>query len=233
MAAKVRRSVAALCSGHMGRLCTLALICGLAACGGEEREEPTPVMGRDCAALRQAARRAAACDAALGDLAEAMAKDHDEQRCSRAARRLLAGPKMMPPRIHSMHEPAERGGAAPLSEAERTALLSLSIPAEVLLVPDLPRAPGMPPTSADLESVPLDVDDRGRLHGYVAAGPHTLRLRHAGEETTYCVDLDPCDRLAITSHGAKLAAHPRVRVGACGTNVPEPTDTVARARRPL
>jgi hypothetical protein len=188
------------------------------------------MMGPDCAALRQAARRAAACDGALADLAEAMADDHDEHRCSRTARRLLAGPKQRTPRIRSVFEPEEPERAAPLSEAERAALLSLSIPAEVLLVPDLPRAPGMPPTSADLEDVPLDADDRGRLHGYVAAGPHTLRLRHAGEETMYCIDLDPCDHLAITSHGAKLAAHPRVRAGPCGTGGPEPAEAVAQAR---
>jgi hypothetical protein len=217
----------------MGRLCTLALLGGLAACGSPAREEPTPIMGPDCAALRQAARRAAACDPALADLAEAMADDHDEPRCSRAARRLLAAPETQTPRIHSLFEPVEHERAAPLSEAERGALLSLSIPAEVLIVPDLPRAPGLPLTSADLEDVPLDADERGRLHGYVAAGTHTLRLRHAGEETTYCVDLDPCDRLAITAHGAKLAAHPRVRVGACGTSASAPTGTVARARERL
>jgi len=162
-----------------------------------------------------------------------MAKDHEERRCSRVARRLLAGPRTIAPRIGSLFEPVEPENVAPLTGAERAALLSLSIPAEVLLVPDLPRAPGLPPTSADLGDVPLDADERGRLHGHVAAGAHTLHLRHAGEESTYCIDVDPCDRLAITSHGAKLAAHPRVRTGACDSSPSEPTGTVARAHNRL
>lgn len=214
----------------MAGLRTLALVLGLLACQGGPRDEPPPAMGPDCAALRQAARRAAACDAALADLAAALAADHDELRCSRAGRRLIAGPRPPTTGIRSIFEPSERENAAPLTEAERAALLSLSLPAELLVVPDLPRAPGMPPTSADLEEIPLDTDGRGRLHTYLGAGAHTLRIRHAGEETTYCIDLDPCDRLSVTAHGAKLAAHPRVRAGPCSASDAKQAEAVAQAR---
>ena len=65
------------------------------------------------------------------------------------------------------------------------------------------------------DEVPLDPDVHGRLQGHLPPGVADLRLRHAGRETAYCVELRPCTTLRVTAHGDKLARHPDVRAGPC------------------
>ena len=46
-------------------------------------------------------------------------------------------------------------------------------------------------------------------------GVHELRLRHAGNERTYCLTLRECDLVILRAHGATLAAHESVTQGSC------------------
>src|SRR5690606_15179497 len=101
----------------------------------------------------------------------------------------------------------------PLRDDELEALASLVHPASVVLTSDLPPEPGIPPTSASLDGLALDADGSGRLWADVAPGLRSLEIRHAGEQTTYCIELRPCETLAVTAHGAKLARHPDVMPG--------------------
>ena len=103
----------------------------------------------------------------------------------------------------------------PLSAEELAGLTASARPAQLRITPDVASGPGVPPTSAELEDLPLDPDGDGRLHVHHPPGVATLQIRHAGRESTYCVELRACETLQLTAHGDKLARHPSVRKGPC------------------
>jgi hypothetical protein len=170
-----------------------------------------------CDALGRVARQAAACDAALGPLADALEQQPDELACRVAARRVLTGPRDEPPRVRSVWTIDPLPDTSPLTPEEIASLADATWPAELIVVPDIAPAPGVPTTSAHLEDGSLESDGEGRLHGHVPPGASTLRLRHAGRESSYCVELRSCETLRVTAHGDKLARHPDVTAGSCRT----------------
>jgi hypothetical protein len=187
------------------------LLVGAPACS---REPSAAELGRDCGALQAAAGAAAACDPALAQLAVALAERPDEAACRAAVRTLLA-PPAAEPAIRSALATPPLVDASPLRDDELAALADLPRPAELVLVPDVKAAPGIPPTSAELDGAALEPDELGRLRVLVAPGARTLRLRHAGRESTWCVALDPCATTGLVAHGDKLARHPALRPGPC------------------
>lgn len=186
-------------------------IASVAACGDTDLGSAAPA----CDALVRIARQSAACDPALASLAEALAEQPDELECRVAVRRVLIGPEREPARVRSVWTPAQGPEAAPLSPEELESISQPSWPAELVVVPDIAPGPGVPPTVVVLDEVPLDPDVHGRLQGHLPPGVADLRLRHAGRETAYCVELRPCTTLRVTAHGDKLARHPDVRAGPC------------------
>src|SRR5262245_47496711 len=91
----------------------LALACGA--------RHDAPEIGHDCAALQTAARAGAACDPALGVLADALAERPDETACRAAVRELLAAPVPEPAIRSALVAPRPRD-VGPLSEDELAAL---------------------------------------------------------------------------------------------------------------
>lgn len=67
----------------------------------------------------------------------------------------------------------------------------------------------------------FDRDAQGVLTSYFEPGSHEVRLRHAGQETRYCLAVEACDRVDVVAHGARLAPDERMREGAC-TAMEEP-----------
>ena len=193
------------------RICLGAL--ARAACGREA--SVVEAVGPDCGALIAASERALACDPQLAGLALALRAAPDERRCRAAARQLLAPPRAEAPRIVSVYEPATPADAGPLSAAERAALLEITLPGTLRLLPDVAPGPGVPVTTAELGVTPLETDAAGRLHTTRAPGEHTLTLRHMHATSRVCVTLRACETVALTTHGAELAPHPSLRTGAC------------------
>ena len=188
-------------------------IAGLGACG---TVDPPTEVGPACAALLEAAERAKACDPALGHLARRIDDAPDESSCRVAARSLLAGtPPDREPRLRSVYETAPPQQDAPLSAKELRALADLPLPAQLEVAPDLRPGPGVPPTTVDLDEMTLRVDADGAIRGDVAPGARTLRLRHAGREALYCLELRACEATRIVAHGARLAKHPQLKPGPC------------------
>lgn len=181
------------------------------------RDEPdTPELGPDCAALIQAASRAQGCDPSLAPLAESIEREPDEDTCRSAVRALLQPTDAANPGLRSVHARSDRRSTRPLEPAELERLHALPRPATVLIEPDIsPEQPGILPTRATLDTVPLDAGEAGRLSLHVTPGARTLQLEHGGEESLYCLELRPCETLQVTAHGAKLARHPDVRPGRC------------------
>jgi hypothetical protein len=184
----------------------------LLGCSGSETT--VAEVGRDCGALQVAARAGAACDPALAVLADALAKGPDEARCRAAVRTLLAAPAPEPA-IRSALATAPTVDVGPLRDDELDALADLPRPAELVLTPDVKVEPGIPPTSAELDGAALEPDEVGRLRVRVAPGARTLRLRHAGRESSWCIALEPCATTSLVAHGDKLARHPALRPGPC------------------
>ena len=189
------------------------LVLVLAACGREA--SVAVVVGEDCAALIAARERALACDPALAGLVDELRARPDERRCRAAARLLLAPSVPEAPRIVSVYEPATPPDGGPLSAEERAALLAVRLPGTLRVTPDLAPGPGVPATTAVLGGTPLTRGSDGRLHATRAPGEHTLALRHANGESRSCVTLRACETVALTAHGAELAPHSSLRVGAC------------------
>lgn len=161
--------------------------------------------------------RAQDCDPALGTLVNMLSRDPDEVRCRVAARRILHDAAVVEPRVRSVWTRDPELDTSPLSRQELASLASMPRPSELLLTPDVAPAPGIPPTSGEVEQVELDHDSRGRLHAHLPPGPGTLRLRHAGRESVYCLELRPCVTLDLTTHGDKLSRHPDVHTGPCSS----------------
>jgi hypothetical protein len=193
------------------RLLVASALAGCAAPPPDAAAAPGP----DCAALLAAGERARACDPAISALLAELAARPDDRRCRAAARQLLAPAPAGPGRVVSVYERPPDRGAAPLDPGETAALADLPLPGALVLAPDLPPGPGVPETSASLAGEPLQVGEDGRLRGHRAPGPHALELRHAGEETRWCVTLRACESVELTAHGATLAPHPAVRAGGC------------------
>lgn len=193
----------------------LALLFALGACGAGDPKGVT--VGPACTALLSAARRAASCDPTLRSLADGIEEAPDETECRVAARALLARHPSVDelPRLRSVHEPSEAPDASALSAEERRALADLPLPAEVRVAPDLRPGPGVPPTTADIDRAPLVRDPDGVLRAFAEPGARTLRLRHAGRESVYCLELHACETTRVTAHGARLARSPAVRPGPC------------------
>lgn len=192
----------------------LALAIGSSlSCGAASPASSQP--GPACAALLEAARRAEGCDPSLTTLAERITAEPDEAGCRAAARALIATPVDVAPRLRSLGEPAPSPDLSPLSSSERRALLDLPLPARVELQPDLRPGPGVPPTKVDVEGTLLRANEAGVLRGDASPGARTLRLRHAGRESVYCLELRACETLRAATHGARLARHPQVRPGPC------------------
>jgi hypothetical protein len=168
-----------------------------------------------CDALVRVARQSAACEAALEPLAAAVEKQRDELACRLAVRRVLEGPQPAPVRVRSVWTADSQPDASPLTAQELASFTESARPAQLLVTPDIAPAPGVPPTSAQLDEMALDPDEEGRLHGHLAPGVATLILRHAGRRSVYCIELRPCETLRVTSHGDKLARHPDVSAGPC------------------
>jgi len=167
----------------------------------------------DCAVLVDAARRAAGCDPALAPLADAIEREPDTRRCRTEARRLLSPEP--PPEVESLYAPAWPEVRTPLSEAERSALSSLPLPATLRVRPDLTPAPGRPLTSARLDGRPLSRAEDGTITAYVAPGRYELELHHADDTRTHCVTLPACGTVRLTAHGAQVAKHEAITPGAC------------------
>lgn len=194
----------------------LAALATLTALGCEA---PTPAVpatpGPDCAALLAVGDRASGCDPRLEPLLAELRRDPEELRCRGAARQLLELPAPARGRVVSVYEPAPAPDLAPLSPAERAALLALPLPGTLTLTPDLAPGPGVPNTTATVDGLALLRDAGGRLSGTWAPGRHLLQVRHADRETRACLTLRACEEVAVTAHGASLAAHPAVRPGPC------------------
>lgn len=195
------------------RAVVLASIVLVAACDAEEA--PPRTIGPDCTAVVAAARRAAACDPALGGLASRVEQESDERTCRDAARRLLDPLPDAEPRIRSVFESSPEPRTEPLTEEEHARLEELPLPAFVVITPDVAPAPGVAATAALIGELQLPADAGGRLRTGVAPGARSLRLEHAGQTAEYCVELKPCETLSATAHGAKLARHPGIRPGPC------------------
>jgi hypothetical protein len=194
-----------------GRRCSVAVVTATVLLSGCRDAPAAPA----CEALVRVARQSAACDAALEPLAQAVQREPDELACRLAVRRVLAGPQARPLRVRSVWAPDPAEDSSPLSSEEIASLSASTWPAQLLVVPDIPPGPGVPPTSGQLDETALDPDEHGRLHGHLPPGPTTLLLRHAGREAVYCVELRSCETLRITAHGDRLARHPDVRPGPC------------------
>lgn len=186
---------------------------GLIGCGSPGGA--TPVAGPACVALRQAAQRAARCDDVLPGLADAMDREADEGQCIVAARALLAPARPLTAPLRSVYDHPHAQSPVPLSAPELAALASLALPATLVLSPDVGNVPGIPPTLASVDGLALDHNRRGQLATDVAAGAHTVHLRHAGKDTVWCVQLAACQTLEVVAHGAQLAHDPQVAPGEC------------------
>ena len=184
------------------------------SCGGDAPTS-SPERGPACEALLRAAERAGACDETLQTLAQAIERKPEEHACIEAVRTVLGTQPPSEPRVRSVYEPQPDLAATPLSEEELGAVAALRLPATVVITPDVGPVPGIPPTSAWIDERRLDADPNGRLATSVEAGPHTLRLRHAGRESSWCVDLFACKTVELIAHGGELAREPEVRPGAC------------------
>jgi hypothetical protein len=192
-----------------------AIAIAIVACKDGAVEAATP--GPACTALLEAARRAETCDPTLGDLAARIEAAPEESQCSIAARALLddePGVEELP-RLRSVHDPRPMPDDSALTLDERRALAELPLPAELRVVPDLRPGPGVPPTTADIDRLPLSREADGVLRGFAAPGARTLRLRHAGIESVYCLELHACETTSVTAHGARLARSAASRPGPC------------------
>ena len=186
----------------------------IAACGSTPPPDDAKTVGADCTALIETARRAAGCDPQLVRLAEELERSPDELACRRQARRLLS-PREPSSRIHSVHDGTADPPPAPLTEAERSALGQLALPAILVISPDVPRQPGIPETKVQIDGEPVIPDHDGRFLAYLVPGTHSLQVKHADATQDSCVQVDTCDRIEVTAHGSKLAPHERVSPGAC------------------
>jgi hypothetical protein len=197
------------------RLAAIAVAFVTGGCATDTHEAAPP--GPACTALLEAARRAQACDPTLGALADRLEAQPEEAECRVAARALLGRPPAADdlPRLRSVHDPGPTPDASALTADERLALAGLPLPAEVAVAPDLRPGPGVPPTTADIDATPLARDPDGVLRGFAAPGPRTLRLRHAGRESVYCLELQACQTTRVTAHGARLARSTAARPGPC------------------
>ena len=194
----------------------LVAVGALIAAGCADPVAVEPSLGPACAALRRAATRSAACDPQLHELLARLVAEPIEVECIVAVRAAIGTHVPEPPRLRSVYEGEPPRDLSPLSERELAALESLQSPASLVVTPDVGRVPGIPPTSASIEGLGLDVDADGRLTASVEPGAHTLRLRHAGRESHWCVELQACQVVEVTAHASQLATHPGVRAGACG-----------------
>jgi len=196
--------------GYFGLIVAL----GSAACGDGS---PPVQRGPACEALLRAAQRGGKCDETLQTLAHAIEGEPKERSCIEAVRTVLGSTKPAEPRVRSVYEPPPDLADEPLTESELSALASLRLPASMVISPDVGNVPGIPPTSAWIDERRLDADPDGRLAASVEAGAHTVRLRHAGRESSWCVELAACETLELVAHGGELAREPRVRPGACAS----------------
>jgi hypothetical protein len=186
----------------------------MTACGPAAPTEQGEVIGADCTALVDAARRAASCDPELVRLADELERSPDELVCRRQARRLLTPPEPSS-RVHSVYDGSADSPPQPLSETERAALRQLALPAILVISPDVPRQPGIPPTTIEIDGNPVIPDRDGRFFAYLVPGTHTLNVKHSDAEQDACLDIETCDRVELIAHGSKLASHERVSPGAC------------------
>jgi hypothetical protein len=203
------------------------LVC-LFVTGACQRTTPPPVPGPDCRALADAARRATGCDDRLPVLITAIEAAPDEAECRRGARLLLEGSPPTGAGLRSLYEPVLDPREHPLTDSERRSLAHLPLPAEVTIRPDLHPGPGVPPTTASLDSRELDTMENGLLRAHVGPGLHELHLRHAGERAEYCLRLDACDHVGLVAHGQHLAPHDAASAGPCTT-----ATTLRTAQAPL
>lgn len=169
-------------------------------------------IGPDCRALLDAAERAKACDPALAAAAESLAQQPDEAACQDAARAIL-DPEPTDRGVRSRFDVGRTRGR--LSDLERAAVVSLPLPATLLLRPDLAPEPGRPKTSVALDGQLLVADEDGSVRFVGAPGGRTITLRHAGQERDFCVLLTSCNELSLVTHGSGLPHHPAVRAGPC------------------
>jgi hypothetical protein len=184
---------------------------GLLACRSQEES----ALGRDCAALIEAARHAEACDPKLAETVAQLRREPDEKRCRVAVRTMLHLDPPEPPALRSVHAEDPVEPSEPLSPDELGQLRDLSLPATLILIPDVPPGPGVTRTRASIDGVDLVADEAGRLVTTISPGARTLQLHHGSATTTYCLELRACESLSVKAHGSRLARHPDVRPGAC------------------
>lgn len=177
------------------------------------QEEPRDT-SRACEALFSYVERAVACDPALARLAADPALRRDEGRCAVQIERILDDAQR-PGTVGSLYDDASRGAGEGRGEMDHARLEHQPLPAWIELTPDLAPRPGRPTTEVRVNTERLASDARGLVRRRVSPGAHTLSLRYAGTRAEYCVRVDACDRVALTSHGASLAAHAAVAPGAC------------------
>lgn len=156
-----------------------------------------------------------------------LASRGDEAECTAAVRTMLGegdwdatqpvatGSDATRPAVRSVYLARPPADPSPLTADEVAAVAALRLPATIAISPDVGRVPGIPPTSASLDGTPIDADAEGRLTADVAAGRHSIRLRHAGRESVWCLTLRACETLEVVAHGAQLARHVDAQTGPC------------------
>ena len=167
-----------------------------------------------CEALGRFIDRAAACDPSLAPLAREGDTLANAARCRQIVRELIGDPDVTrQPRSVAASTPPPT--APPLTSSELETLESLRLPAWIELTPDIEPRQGRPRTEVRLDGRRLEADALGAVTGRLGPGAHELVLRFSGEKNAYCVQLDQCQRLALTMHGASLGLHDAVTSGAC------------------
>jgi hypothetical protein len=188
-----------------------------AGCGEAESDRGAEGVPSACAALARAAERASRCDPGLRTAERGLRLQGDEAACIRAVRELLEPSPAGVRRVASIYGQvgAPPRALGPLGGDELRRLGALELPATLVIRPDRPRAPGIPETRVSARGVVGSGDTHGTVVLHLAPGRHEVRVAHAGEEVAYCIDVDACETLELTAHGAHLAPHPRLRAGSC------------------
>lgn len=120
------------------------------------------------------------------------------------------------PEVSSVHDPRTVRAPQPHTEAEVRAWESFQLSSRFTIVPDLAPRAGRPQLEVFVDGAKIREAGGSALEARrQTPGVHELRLRHAGNERTYCLTLRECDLVILRAHGATLAAHESVTQGSC------------------
>ena len=174
-----------------------------------------------CVQLRTLTERAQSCRARPSNRIpspEAVAQlQHDE--CAAIMRAVVkTGPAQS--KVRSIYAPADAATWSSVTSDELARWRSFRFTSTLEITPDLAPRPGRPQLEAFVDGVKI----RGTRGGSIQAlnltpGAHSLTLRHAGDERTYCLTLTECDVAELRAHGASLAPSGAVRDGTCAPSL--------------